>query len=195
MLLLLTLRGTPTLYYGEELGTENVPISPEQERDPWGLRVPGLGLGRDPEWTPMRRDATENAGFAEPGVQPWLPLGGDAATPNVAVERERPDTMLSMTRRLLELRDAHPALTSGDYTPVDGTDAAVFAFVRSYDEWFLVAINTTSETVSLTVPHVGAGEAVLGTMMSRRGQLDWADADLRPNEGIVMRLEGTVAAR
>jgi len=170
MLLLLTLRGTPTLYYGEELGMENVPISPEQERDPWGLRVPGLGLGRDPERTPMRWDASENAGFAEPGVEPWLPLGDDAATLNVAVERQRPGSMLSMTKRLLELRDAHPALASGDYAPVEGTDDAVFAFLRSYDdERFLIAINTTAEAASLSLPNVGVGEVVLGTMMARSG--------------------------
>jgi NADP-dependent 3-hydroxy acid dehydrogenase YdfG len=48
MLLLLTLRGTPTLYYGDELGMEDVPVPPEKVQDPWGLRVAGLGLGRDP---------------------------------------------------------------------------------------------------------------------------------------------------
>ena len=196
MLLLLTLRGTQTLYYGEELGMENVPISPEQERDPWGLRVPGLGLGRDPERTPMRWDASENAGFAEPGVEPWLPLGDDAATLNVAVERQRPGSMLSMTKRLLELRDAHPALASGDYAPVEGTDDAVFAFLRSYDdERFLIAINTTAEAASLSLPNVGVGEVVLGTMMARSGELDLTGIDLGPNEGIVVRLEGTIAAR
>ena len=99
MLLLLTLRGTPTLYYGEELGMENVPIRPDRAQDPWGLRVPGRGLGRDPERTPMPWDDTETAGFAAPGVQPWLPLGDEAATLNVESERASPDSMRSMTRR------------------------------------------------------------------------------------------------
>ena len=62
-MLLLTLRGTPTLYYGDELGMENVPIPPEREQDPFGKNMPGVGQGRDPERTPMRWDTSENAGF------------------------------------------------------------------------------------------------------------------------------------
>lgn len=74
MLLLLTLRGTPTLYYGDELGMPNMPILPEQARDHWETRQPGMKLGRDPERTPMLWNSTENAGFCRPGVQPWLPV-------------------------------------------------------------------------------------------------------------------------
>ena len=192
MLLLLTLRGTPTLYYGDELGMENVPVPPDREQDPWGLRVPGLGLGRDPERTPMRWDEFENAGFADPSVQTWLPLGDDAATLNVAAQRERPASMLSMTRRLLELRDAHPALATGDYTPVDGAGEAVFAFVRSNgNERFLVAINTTGDPATFGLPDTGAGEVVLGTTMTRSGPIDLAGVDLGRNEGILVLLEGT----
>src|SRR4028118_2310319 len=74
-MLLLTLRGTPTLYYGDELGMEDVPIPPELEQDPWGKRVPGMGLGRDPERTPMQWDASPAAGFTT--GEPWLPVASD----------------------------------------------------------------------------------------------------------------------
>jgi alpha-glucosidase len=74
---LLTIRGTPTLYQGEELGMENVPIPPDRAVDPFGLRLPELGLGRDSQRTPMQWDSSENAGFTEPGVEPWLPLADD----------------------------------------------------------------------------------------------------------------------
>ena len=77
--LLLTLRGTPTLYYGDEIGMRDVPVPAERVQDPWERRVPGQGLGRDPVRTPMQWDGGPNAGFCAPGVEPWLPLADDAA--------------------------------------------------------------------------------------------------------------------
>ena len=84
-MLLLTLRGTPTLYYGDELGMTDVPIPPEQVQDPWEKNVPGFGLGRDPVRTPMPWSGDPNAA-ASPSGTPWLPLGPDAATRNVAAQ-------------------------------------------------------------------------------------------------------------
>ena len=72
-MLLLTLRGTPTVYYGEELGMEDVPIPPDLEQDP--ARFDGPNGGRDPERTPMRWDGSPGAGFTT--GTPWLPVGGD----------------------------------------------------------------------------------------------------------------------
>src|SRR5919205_1184553 len=74
-MLLLTLRGTPTLYQGEEIGMTDVPIPPERVQDPWERNVPGLGLGRDPARTPMPWDGRFGAGFTT--GEPWLPLGAD----------------------------------------------------------------------------------------------------------------------
>ncbi|HZZ89127.1 MAG TPA: alpha-amylase family glycosyl hydrolase, partial [Caulobacteraceae bacterium] len=71
-MLLLTLRGTPTLYYGDELGLEQAAIAPERVQDPWEKNEPGLGLGRDPCRTPMPWDASPHAGFST--AEPWLPL-------------------------------------------------------------------------------------------------------------------------
>ena len=85
-MLLLTLRGTPTMYYGDEIGMRDVEIPEEQIRDPWERRVPGQGLGRDPARTPMRWTSEANAGFTT-GV-PWLPIGDDVASLNVAAQRE-----------------------------------------------------------------------------------------------------------
>ena len=74
-MLLLTLRGTPTLYYGDEIGMHQVAIAPDQVRDPFEKNVPGIGVGRDGCRTPMQWDATPNAGFST--AQPWLPLADD----------------------------------------------------------------------------------------------------------------------
>ena len=83
-MLLLTLRGTPTLYYGDEIGMQDGAITAEQVRDPYEKNVPGLGLGRDPERTPMQWDATRHAGFSN--HTPWLPVASDYRAVNVAAE-------------------------------------------------------------------------------------------------------------
>ncbi len=85
-MLLLTLRGTPTLYYGDELGMQDVPIAPDQVRDPAEKNEPGKGRGRDPERSPMLWDGSANAGFTAPEATPWLPLLENRAQVNVAVE-------------------------------------------------------------------------------------------------------------
>ncbi|HEU5424226.1 MAG TPA: alpha-amylase family glycosyl hydrolase [Nitrolancea sp.] len=119
-MLLLTLRGTPTIYYGDEIGMHDVPILPEQVRDPHELREPGIGAGRDPERTPMQWDGKPNAGFTS--GTPWLPLAEDAGQLNVEIEREERHSMLALQRELIELRRRAPALVTGGYTPVPASD-------------------------------------------------------------------------
>jgi glycosidase len=100
-MLLLTLRGTPTLYYGDELGIGRVDIPPAQVQDPRELREPGLGLGRDPVRTPMQWDADGSFTEAE---HPWLPFAPDQATVNVAAQQDDPGSLLQLYRRLLAAR-------------------------------------------------------------------------------------------
>ena len=143
-MLLLTLRGTPTIYQGEEIGMTDVPIPPERVQDPWERNVPGLGLGRDPVRTPMQWDAGPNAGFARAGAEPWLPLAPDHRERNVAAQDADPRSMLSLYRALLALRRAEPALSVGSYLPVEGTDEDVLAFERRDEatgRGLLVALN------------------------------------------------------
>jgi alpha-glucosidase len=115
MLLLLTLRGTPTIYYGDEIGMVDVPVSAAYARDPLERREPGRG--RDPQRSPMQWDASPNAGFGPSDARPWLPLAPDAGQVNVAGQAEDPDSILTLTRRLLRLRREHPALRVGDFEP------------------------------------------------------------------------------
>ncbi len=111
-MLLLTMRGTPTVYYGDELGLIDGVIPPDRVQDPRELREPGLGFGRDPVRTPMPWDASPHAGFTT--GEPWLPLNTDWPTRNVAAETGEPGSILSLYRDLLALRRAHPALSVGD---------------------------------------------------------------------------------
>lgn len=189
MLLLLTLRGTPTLYYGDEIGMHDVTIPPEREQDPFGKRVPGLGLGRDPQRTPMQWDGTVNAGFCAPDVEPWLPFPDDVQTVNVAAQEQDPHSLLALTRRLLQVRHAEPALLSGDYQPIDGTPDACFAYLRTLgDRRLLIALNFSHDEQTLRVPELGSGRIVVATTLDREGEVDLAGLHLRADEGCLIEL-------
>jgi alpha-glucosidase len=201
MMLLLTLRGTPILYYGDELGMHDVPIPPEHVRDPWGRNVPGLGLGRDPARTPMPWDRTPNAGFCPPDATPWLPLGNDAGAVNVESELADRRSMLTLTRRLLALRRTSPALSVGSYRPLDGADVPddCFVFVREVEvsddsggldasaERFLVALSFGGRERRLRLPD-GRCAVLLSTHLDRTGRVDGGALLLRPTEGCIIRL-------
>ena len=141
--LLLGLRGTPTLYAGDEIGTPDVEIPPDRARDPAALRTGIAGLGRDAGRTPMAWDGSPSAGFsaAPPGAL-WLPLHTSHEAVNVEVEARDPGSILSLYRRLLALRRARPALHAGAFRALDGVPADVFAWERSAgDDRALVALN------------------------------------------------------
>ena len=128
--LLLTLRGTPTLYYGDELGLSDVVIESSQVQDPRELREPGLALGRDPVRTPMPWDESENAGFTT--AKPWLPLNADWPTRNVARMTEDPQSILTLYRRLLALRRDCLALSIGDFVLLS-VEGEILAYERRHD--------------------------------------------------------------
>jgi alpha-glucosidase len=195
LMMLLTLRGTPTLYQGEELGMENVPIPPELEQDPFGLRVPGLGLGRDPQRTPMQWDPSPNAGFAQSGVTTWLPVADDFATRNVAVEQGDPKSILNLARELIHLRKSSPALSIGAYQAIDGLPDACYVYTRTTgNQTFLVALNFTNEEHQFMLPYTGTGLVVTSTGKDRTGKISLTFMVLQPNEGILIDITGAKLA-
>jgi alpha-glucosidase len=183
MLLLLTLRGTPTIYYGEEIGMVDVPVATADARDPLERREPGRG--RDPERSPMQWDASPNAGFTTAEAVPWLPIAPDAADVNVAGLAEDPDSILNMTRRLLQLRKEHPVLLTGDFETFGPTPDGTFAFRRIGPAGQLtVALNLTPD--ARAVPGAGPGRVLIGTHADREGSPVDAIVELRPNEAVVI---------
>jgi alpha-glucosidase len=187
MLMLLTLRGTPTIYYGEEIGMVDVPVATADARDPLERREPGRG--RDPERSPMQWDASPNAGFTRPDAVPWLPIAADADRVNVAGQAEDPDSILTLTRRLIRLRREHPVLHAGDFEAFGPTPDGTFAFRRASPLGNLtVALNMTGEDRS--VPDAGPGRVLIGTRRDRDGTLVPPDLDLRPDEAVVVEVVG-----
>ncbi len=190
MMLLLTLRGTPTIYYGDEIGMHDVDIPPELEQDPWGKNVAGIGLGRDPERTPMQWEDSPNAGFSASGVTPWLPVADDYSQINVATELKDPHSMLSLTRRLLTLRRSTPALHSGSYQSVRHPHDECLVFMREAGtERWLVALNFSSSEQTLRLPVGGTGHIILSTGLDREEAVNLGDLHLRPNEGCIIKLD------
>ncbi len=191
-MLLLTLRGTPTVYYGDEIALGLVAIPPAQVHDPRELREPGLGLGRDPERTPMPWDATPNAGFTT--GTPWLPLNDDWHARNVERQAHAPDSMLALHRRLLALRRCHPALAIGDIALLDAahdglpdTARDVLAYERrSGEQRLLIALNVGDSPQELSVPSWARHARVLISTLEGAPSASAARIALRPGEGLIL---------
>ena len=184
-ILLLTLRGTPTLYYGDEIGMQDVEIPPDRVQDPVAKDRSDAGEGRDPERTPMRWDDSAHAGFTD--GTPWLPIGEHVATVNVEYERDEPSSLLTLYRRLLALRQAETALSVGSYTPVR-TNGDLLGYIREADgSRFLTALNLGHAPATLSFD--GCGTVEIGTHADREGTDVDGEIELRGDEGVVARLQ------
>ena len=175
--LYLTLRGTPILYYGEEIGMENNdPKRREDVKDPIGKIGWPNEKGRDGERTPMQWDAGSNAGFSQ--AAPWLPIGPRFAKYNVAAEQKDPASILNFYRRLLALRHTDPALLEGKYVALDENDPSVLAYLRSYKgRSVLVLLN------------MSAAQQRVRLKLEPRGMLLASSQNSKPNGGGVFALE------
>lgn len=191
-MLLLTLRGTPTVYYGDEIALGHVAIPPAQVQDPRELREPGLGLGRDPERTPMPWDATPSAGFTTGA--PWLPLNDDWRARNVQRQGQEPGSMLALHRRLLALRRSHPALAIGEIALLDSLEGLpdtarnVLAYERrSGEQRLLIALNVRDSPQELPLPAWARDARVLiSTFEGAPPSPSAARIALRGGEGLIL---------
>ncbi len=174
-MLLLTLRGTPTLYYGDELGLPDVAVPPGRVVDV---------AGRDPERSPMPWTRTgPHAGFST--GEPWLPMADDAATWSVEAQREDPGSMLTLHRQLLALRRAEPALHAGAWRGVESPEGVV-AFDRAGNgTTFRVLLNVRSVAVAVHLD--GSWSIALSTHVDREGEPAAGVVLLRADEGLVLR--------
>ena len=192
-LILLTLRGTPTMYYGDEIGMCNVPIPADRIHDPLEKNVPGKGLGRDPSRTPMQWDSSPHAGFGDHEL--WLPVAADSAQVNVAVEHSDPRSIFSLYRRLLQLRKQHEALSVGDYQAI-AARGAVLAYVRhSREERLLVVANLGAEPAEFGLQSMGMRHSVLlSTCWEGAPEIMDTVLSLRPDEGVIIKLDPPTGA-
>lgn len=187
-MLLLTLRGMPFIYYGDELGMQDVPIPAEKVRDPWGKRTPGFSLGRDPERTPMQWNTEPYAGFSN--AEPWLPVGEDFKEYNVETESADPHSIFNLYRRLIHFRKDSPALLQGSYSSLNIMNNNIFGFVRECpEEKLLILLNFSGEEQELALIFQKAKVICNTSLYKEFGEeLDLKDLSLRPYEGYVFTL-------
>ncbi|MBB6611699.1 DUF3459 domain-containing protein [Pontibacter sp. Tf4] len=187
-MLLLTLRGTPTLYYGDEIEMTDVAIPADEIQDPQGLNMPGLNLSRDPARTPMQWNDAENAGFTT--GTPWLRLPPNNSRINVEKQKDDPHAMLSLYRRLIALRRSEPALRTGDYLPVMA-EGNVMAYLRKHEDTkLLIVLNMGHQTCYFKPGNMHLqGTVLLATDPEREGKLVQEQIILQADEGLIIRLQ------
>ena len=185
--MLLTLRGTPFLYYGDELGMTNTDVPAERVLDPVGL-IHGRRIGRDPERTPMPWTGEPGAGFTDAGVEPWLPFG-DIGAVNVAGQRHDPTSMLALTRDLVSLRDAIPDLARGDYRTDPRSNDRRWIFRRG--ERTFVVLNLSDDEATIASVH---GLLRISTDRSRDGMRIDGDLAVAPWESVIVWLDQAAGA-
>ncbi|HEY6417480.1 MAG TPA: alpha-amylase family glycosyl hydrolase [Candidatus Binataceae bacterium] len=176
VMMLMTLRGTPFIYYGEELAMPNVESAAERKRDP---------VGRDGCRSPMQWSDAPNGGFANAGVTPWLPCG-DFTSVNAARQAGDPRSMLSLYRRLIKMRAAMPVLVEGGYRGFDGAPEDCLVYFREIaGSRAMVALNFTTEPREIKPVE---GKLVMSTNADRIDEPIHGTLRLAPNEGALLAL-------
>jgi alpha-glucosidase len=178
-LMLFTLRGTPVLYQGDEIGQQNAVLTKEVLRDPLGVSYWPYYEGRDAGRTPVQWSNAEGGGFTDPGVEPWLPLGNTADC-NVEDQRDDSQSMLTLIRDLIALRRTTPSLTDGAYASLI-TPAGVWAWTRGKDLQVVLNMSDQEQTVSGI-----AGTVLLATQRERDGEHLSNPAVVAPWQGLVV---------
>src|SRR5271157_1456228 len=180
----LTLRGTPIMYYGEEIGMQNNdPTRKEDVRDPIGKTGWPAEKGRDGERTPMQWNSATNAGFST--KEPWLPVPPAYKTHNVESESNDPNSVLSLYKKVLALRHTNEALLEGTYTALNENNANVMSYLRSYKgKAVLVALNMSAIPQKTSFNLTGQGFSVKSTLtpliMSGGAMTDGNQVSLQP---------------
>jgi alpha-glucosidase len=184
-MLLMTLRGTPTLYYGDEIGMQQVAVLPEQVRDPFEKNVPGIGIGRDGCRTPMQWDSTKSAGFSD--TDPWLPVADNFRDENVDSLRKDKESLYWLYRRLIDFRRKNIALTQGSYKALMASGDLLLFCRELRDERVLIALNMGPEPIAASFPDERlSGRVLLSSCADREGEEVRASIDLRGNEGLLV---------
>jgi len=187
--LLLTLWGVPTMYYGDEIGMQDVHIPPGRLQDPWAF-IEG-GNARDPERTPMQWDTTPNAGFSPPGIETWLPVGENYPQANAASQVGDPDSIFNLYKNLLKLRRERPCLHKGIFQFVENVPDDVLVYIREFaGERTLVLVNFTNQIYELDFSHLSReANLLLSTHTYTSEAFNLSSLQLLPHQSLLIDLQ------
>lgn len=188
-LMLLTLRGTPFIYYGEEIGMKNAKILKSELKDPVGIKYYPVYRGRDGARTPMQWEDAPAAGFTT--GEPWLPVGPEIDKRNVSVEEKNPGSLLNLYKKLIRIRKEKPVLQRGSYRSLEkGVPKNCYLYLRELDdEKLLVAINFSHKEVTIPLTQKDKAFDILISTDSQREELKAGqDINLGPSEGVLIKL-------
>ncbi|MGC8460580.1 MAG: alpha-amylase family glycosyl hydrolase [Candidatus Dormibacteria bacterium] len=175
LLMLLTLRGTPVLYYGDELCMQDEPMDPKFWKDP--MYTPS----RDSSRTPMPWSSAPNGGFTDDDIVPWLPISRHL-TPSVAEQQNDPDSPLALTRRMIAFRSRHAEFTLSPYVSLVET-STLWAWNRG--DSHIVVMNIGDKQVSCSLP---SGRKVIATHIEEEGK-HWNGTYVNPHEAFIVEIE------
>ena len=183
-MLLLTLRGTPTMYYGDEIGMAYVDIPPEAVQDPWERNEPGLGFNRDPQRTPMQWDSSAHAGFST--ATPWLPVSPRYPEQNVEALSQDSGSILNLYRKLVAARRQHQALSIGSFRLLH-SEGDLLSYERQHrDQRVVIFLNLGGGEVEAQLPESRTGAVVVSTLGEPREEKLGNSFILRPHEGLIV---------
>ena len=188
--MLLTLRGTPFLYYGEEIGMREGKFKRSEIQDPVGLHYYPFYKGRDGCRTPMQWDDSPNAGFSS--AQPWLAINPDHQIRNVRKQAEDKNALLNFYKELLRLRKEHSALMRGDFEAATNMPANTLIYFRCVlEEQIMVALNFDAKAKRLDLVNIGGQgcDLLLSTHEKPVKNSKCNDYLLRGNEAAIFSLK------
>ncbi len=185
--LLLTLRGTPFVYYGEEIGMHDVGIPPQKMRDGFAETL-GNSFSRDPQRTPMQWNADDHAGFST--VEPWLPISKDFKEVNVAYQETDPYSILNLYKTLIQYRNISDTLLLGTYRSINAEAPEIYAYVReTKNELLLILINFSGVTITEPLATRKYTMICTSNLDIPKGTQISESITLRPHEACILRLE------
>jgi alpha-glucosidase len=182
--LLLTLRGAPFIYYGEEIGMRNGHIPRSRIQDPFGKPYWPIYKGRDAERTPMQWSAEPQAGFTS--GEPWLPVNPDIVRVSVAAQQDDPKSLLNWNRALIALRKREVALRAGSYRRLSAPRSQTLCYLRETEgDHIVVALNFARNPQTVALPDAGPWHVLLDSQHSVGETLDSKSLTL-PGYGILI---------
>ncbi|MBF0575043.1 glycoside hydrolase family 13 protein [Dysgonomonas sp. GY617] len=185
--LLLTLRGTPFIYYGDEIGMENSRISKKDIKDPYGKKFWPFYTGRDKARTPMQWNSDENGGFSN--TTPWLPVSESYKSLNVEDQLKDEDSMLNFYRQLIKVRKEYPSLSMGNWHSIIDGVGGVLAYERRYEkEEILIVLNFSYRRKSFSYQKLKSSFVLVSTHRQYNTMIETHEITLQAYEATVLKL-------